>query len=201
MALRHAILAALADGESSGYDLAKSFDIAIANFWTANPQQLYRELEKMESEGLVQARLVQQDRRPNKNLFALTDAGRFALHEFTAHAPKPIAIRDELLVQVEAMELGNIPSIRANLESKLASAQRKLMRYQRNREHLLGGRTEQDYLEHADRLGPYLTLARGIAFEAENVRWCQFVLTVLARRSGGIKPSQTSASASAYQEG
>ena len=37
-------MAALLEGEASGYDLAKVFDASVANFWPATPQQLYREL-------------------------------------------------------------------------------------------------------------------------------------------------------------
>ena len=47
MALRDAVLAALLDSEASGYDLAKSFDGSVANYWMATPQQLYRELERL----------------------------------------------------------------------------------------------------------------------------------------------------------
>ena len=53
MALRHAVLAALLEGEASGYQLAKRFDVSVANFWSATPQQLYRELDRLEAEGLV----------------------------------------------------------------------------------------------------------------------------------------------------
>ena len=52
MALRHAVLAALLEGEASGYQLAKRFDVSVANFWSATPQQLYRELDRLEAEGL-----------------------------------------------------------------------------------------------------------------------------------------------------
>ena len=53
MSLKHAVLAALLDGEYSGYQLAKAFDAGVANFWHALPQQLYAELTKLETEGLV----------------------------------------------------------------------------------------------------------------------------------------------------
>jgi len=53
MALRHAVLAALLEGEASGYQLAKRFDVSVANFWSATPQQLYRELERLEQERLL----------------------------------------------------------------------------------------------------------------------------------------------------
>ncbi|MGV7942656.1 PadR family transcriptional regulator, partial [Mycobacterium kansasii] len=65
MALRHAIESTLLVlGEASGYDLSKEFDGARANFWVATPQQLYRELERMESDGAIVARTVEQEKRP-----------------------------------------------------------------------------------------------------------------------------------------
>ncbi|AKF03564.1 PadR family transcriptional regulator [Sandaracinus amylolyticus] len=183
MALQDAILAALADGsESSGYDLAKAFDYAVANFWTATPAQLYRELEKMQDEGLVAARVVAQEKRPNKRLLSLTKAGRKALHEFTTRDPKPTAIRDELLIQVDAMEHGDLASVKAHIEARLAIAEQKLAYYKKSRERSLDGCSEEDFLVEEERVGPYLTLLRGISFEQENIRWAKLALKVLAKR-------------------
>ena len=182
MALQDAILAALAYDESSGYDLAKAFDITVANYWTATPQQLYRELEKMQAGGLIEARLVEQEKRPNKRMFSLTDDGREALRAFTTRAPKPTAIRDDLLVQVEAMEAGDVGSVRENVEAKLATSEDKLRRYERTREFLLDGRSEETFLAEEARIGPYLTLLRGIAFERENLSWCELVLEKMSAR-------------------
>src|SRR5690242_20005139 len=106
MALRNAVMAALLEGEASGYDLAKGFEASVANFWMATPQQLYRELERMEQEGLVSARVVQQERRPNKRLFSLTEAGLGVLRDYVATAPdKPPAMRDELMVKVQCVDI------------------------------------------------------------------------------------------------
>jgi len=58
MALKHAVLAALLEGEASGYELSKRFDVSVANFWPATPQQIYRELDRLESDGMLDARLV-----------------------------------------------------------------------------------------------------------------------------------------------
>jgi len=183
MALRNAILAMLLEGEASGYDLAKSFNASVANFWTTTPQQLYRELDKMESQGLVTARVVEQRRRPTKRLFSLTDDGTAELAEFTTKAPKPTAIRDELLVQVQAIEAGDADAIRSAIAGRMAVAETKLKQFERLRERLLGESSEADFLATAPRVGPYLTLARGISFEQENIRWCEQVLTVLDRRA------------------
>ena len=182
MSLRDAVLAALLDGESSGYDLAKGFNASVANFWTATPQQLYRELDRLADQGLVEARIVHQERRPNKRMFALTDAGRAAIRQFTAKAPKPAVIRDELLVRVQAADAGNAAAVREFILERLQWATAKLQRYERSRARMLDGHSEQDYLARTERVGPYLTLLRGIAFEEDNIRWAERALTIIDRR-------------------
>src|SRR5258708_5732179 len=96
MALSHAVLAALLDGEYSGYQLAKIFDVGVSNFWYAAPQQLYAELARLEEDGLIRGRQVMQHRRPNKRVFTVTDAGIGELRHFAAAATRPLFIRDDL---------------------------------------------------------------------------------------------------------
>jgi DNA-binding PadR family transcriptional regulator len=188
MSLKYAVLAALLEGDASGYDLAKLFDASMANFWTARPQQLYRELDKLEQEGLVVARLVQQQRRPNKRIFTLTDAGRGDLRAFTREPARPTVTRDALLVKVQAVDDGDIDAVRANIQERMDWARAKLTRYDQLREGFLNGQNEQDYLLGADRVGPYLNLMRGRLFEQENLRWGQQVLDILAGRMSHAGP-------------
>ncbi|AWW41106.1 PadR family transcriptional regulator [Streptomyces cadmiisoli] len=184
MALRNAVMAALLEGEASGYDLAKGFDASVANFWTAAPQQLYRELERMEAEGLIRARVVEQRRRPNKRLYALTEAGLDAVRAYVAEPPsRPTAIRDELLVKVQCADIGDIEAVRTAVTAHMDRATAKLARYERLRERLLAGRTEDEYFAGAERIGPYLTLLRGMSFEQENLRWGEIALRRLAHRT------------------
>src|SRR2546423_654466 len=144
MALRHALLAALLEGEASGYDLAKGFDASVANFWPATPQQLYRELDRMAADGLVRARLLRQEKRPDKRLFSVTEAGQEALREFTAGPPRPGVVRDELLIQVQAVDVGDEAAVRHALEERMVRAEAKIARYERLRAKLLDGRFEDD---------------------------------------------------------
>src|SRR5436190_6402694 len=182
MALRHAVLAALLEGEASGYELSKRFDVSVANFWTATPQQLYRELERLSDAGLIEARLVEQERRPNKRVWSLTSAGDHELFEFTTRPARPTAVRDELLVKLQAIDAGDAAAVRAAVEERLAHARAKLTLYDRIRARLLDGRSEEEHLASAQRIGPYLTLMGGRMYEQQNVRWCQRVLATLTRR-------------------
>lgn len=184
MSLKYAVLAALLDGEASGYELSKVFDASLANFWPATPQQLYRELERLAQDGLIEARVVQQERRPNKRMFTLTEAGREDLSAFAATPPRrPTALRDELFVKIQAADAVDPEVTRALIEERMTWSRAKLDRYERLRDLLLGGRTEDVYLSEADRIGPYLTLMGGIAFEETNLRWCERALALLERRT------------------
>lgn len=183
VALRNAVMAALLDGEASGYDLAKGFAASVANFWMATPQQIYRELERMEGDGLVAARVVTQQRRPNKRLFSLTEAGLAALRGYVEEAPsKPPAIRDELMVKVQCVDIGDPAPVRAAVVERMERAAVRLARYERMRERLLDGRDEDTYLTGADRVGPFLTLLGGMALERANLQWGESVLKRLDLR-------------------
>jgi DNA-binding PadR family transcriptional regulator len=182
VALRDAVLAALFDSEASGYDLAKGFDGSVANYWMSTPQQLYRELDRLAADGLIEARVVQQERRPNKRVYTLTAAGRAALREFTETTPRPSVIRDELLIQVAAVEGGNANAVCTSMEDQIRWSTEKLERYEQLRTRLLDGRNEEDFLAEAPRVGPYLTLLRGISYEQENIRWGRRALAVVKRR-------------------
>jgi len=187
MSLPDAVLAALLEGESSGYDLAKGFDASVANFWMATPQQLYRELERLAEQGLIQARIVHQERRPNKRMFSLTDAGREAIRQFTRRSPKPSVIRDELMIKVQAFDAGvagDAAAVRDFITERREWAEAKVQRYERLRNRLLDGRSEAEFLATAQRIGPYLTLMRGISFEEENIRWAKRALAIIEQRQG-----------------
>jgi DNA-binding PadR family transcriptional regulator len=182
MSLRHAVLAALLEGEASGYELAKRFDVSVAEFWSATPQQLYRDLERLEADGLVHARVVEQQRRPNKRVFTLTDAGHEELRAFTARPARPPAIRDEFLVKLQAMDARDEEALRGTVLARLERARDKLARYDRLRERLLAGRDEDDFLRESARVGPYLTLMAGRMYEQQNIHWSERVLRVLEQR-------------------
>jgi hypothetical protein len=78
---------------------------------------------------------------------------------------------------------GTDPAVtRELIEERRSWARGKLDRYERVRDHLLGGLTEEEYLRDAGRIGPYLTLMAGITFEEENLRWCERVLAILKQR-------------------
>jgi DNA-binding PadR family transcriptional regulator len=182
MALRHAVLAALLDEELSGYQLAKAFDLGVANFWHALPQQLYAELARLEADGLVSGREVVQDTRPNKRLFTVTEAGLAELERFATAVNKPSFIRDDLLVKVQAADHLDAGELIAQLEERAVIADAKIELFAGLLRRMRGDRSEEEFLRHGDRIGPYLTCRRGLAFEEGNRDWCRRSAAILRER-------------------
>ncbi len=100
MPLAHAILGFLEYGPMSGYDLKKNFDQSVAYFWSATQSHIYKALEDLESQGLVKSQVIQQEGKPNRRQYQITEAGRA---EFRRWASTPLPVtgpRSAWLIQV-----------------------------------------------------------------------------------------------------
>ena len=177
-------MVALSASDSTGYELSKRFDKSVANFWPASRQQIYRELDRLEEDGLATARLVRQERRPDKRIFTLTASGHEALDEFIRAETAPTVVRDDLLIKVAGLDESNRGDVADAVRAGLEWHEEKLSAYRKLRSAALGEMSEREYLAGGPDLpgfGPYLTLMRGIEFEERTVRWAREVLTLLER--------------------
>lgn len=82
MSLDHAILGFLNYKPLSGYDLKSSFDMSVRHFWPADQSQIYRTLSKLTEHGYAEVEVVEQDDRPDRKVYHITDAGREKLHDW-----------------------------------------------------------------------------------------------------------------------
>ena len=102
MSLKHGLLGLLTIRKSSGYDLSKLFQESLSFFWVANQSQIYRELDKMESLGWVVSSEVEQDTRPNKRVYGITQEGNKELIRWLKedNAGDLAIVRNPLLMKV-----------------------------------------------------------------------------------------------------
>ncbi|WP_405826090.1 PadR family transcriptional regulator [Streptomyces sp. NBC_00838] len=189
MSLRHAVLAALIQGEASGYELTKRFDVGVANFWHSRPQQLYAELARLHGEGLVRATEVVQESRPNKRLYSLTDTGTRALVDFAAGPLRPTNLRDELTVAVQCADVVEPEALLAHLGRRADEAREKLAALRRTETSILSGRDEEEFVRTTGHLGPYLTCRRGIRHEADTQEWCEWAAGLIRARQRAARAS------------
>ena len=100
MSLEHAILGFLNYKPLSGYDLKKIFDTSVQHFWAADQSQIYRTLARLTERGLAEMTVVEQQDRPDRKVYAITEAGQEALLQWLATPIRPHKPHNADLIQV-----------------------------------------------------------------------------------------------------
>ena len=165
MSLPHAILTALLEKPSSGLELTRRFDKSIGFFWSATHQQIYRELNRLERDGLIQA-LPQPPSRGQRKEYAVLPAGRAELARWVGENQDPKPIRDPLLLRLRAATVVGSGGLAAELRRHLALHRQQLALYQQIEEHDLPAEQEagENRLQH-------LILRAGLTLESFWVEW------------------------------
>lgn len=97
MSLRHAVLGLLAERPASGYDLMKLFDTSLANVWPATQSQVYGELGKLASSGLL---AVAATGARGRKEYAITEDGLAELRHWLTETEPERFRRSETLLRV-----------------------------------------------------------------------------------------------------
>ncbi len=176
MALSHAIMTALIEDEMSGYELAKAFDASLGFFWHASHQQIYQELRKLADRGWLCQRKVSQRGKPDKQLYALTDAGRRVLDDWVFAESRVRESKDDLLVKLYNLSEDNLPHLRAEMEARREHMMRRLFLYERIRRRHYA----HPHALPIRRKGVYLALLAGIRHGEQYLAWCDESLRLLA---------------------
>jgi DNA-binding PadR family transcriptional regulator len=103
MTVRHALLGLLAKKARHGYELRVAFEAVVGGDenWDVKPAQIYTTLDRLEEAGLVtRASDLGQGDEPSRRVYALTEAGREALHEWFTTAVDTQLQRDEFFVKL-----------------------------------------------------------------------------------------------------
>ncbi|GAA3594719.1 hypothetical protein GCM10022419_092400 [Nonomuraea rosea] len=104
------------------------------------------------------------------------------LERFATSVHKPSFIRDDLLVKVQAAGHLDAGELIAQLEERAVIADAKIELFAGLLRRMRGDRREEEFLRHGDRIGPYLTCRRGLAFEEGDRDWCRRSAAILRER-------------------
>jgi PadR family transcriptional regulator, regulatory protein AphA len=120
MSLRHAVLGLLATEPSTGYELARKFDVSLANAWHAGHSQIYPELARLEEAGMIE--VVGEGARRSRT-FGITGAGREELRRWMLETEPNRSQRNETAVRWFLVALLDPADRRAVLERELEHAE------------------------------------------------------------------------------
>jgi DNA-binding PadR family transcriptional regulator len=167
MALREVILTVLARGEMTGYEITKDFEAVYMHFWRASHQQVYRELARLNKDGQVTVKVVAQEGRPNKKLYAITKRGLEELKRWIVAPTEPPHPQYDLLVKLLGCHVADQRMFYRELERIRCRATEWVSELRAMRRECLRGRPT--WSEH-DRI-LYLTLRRGLLLGQAQLRW------------------------------
>ena len=162
----------------TGYDLKhQAFDATVCHFWPADQSQIYRTLNRLADDDLVTVTLEAQQTRPDRKVYAITQAGRDALDSWLKSDQAIPTLRDPLLVQLFfGQEIPRADLLRL-VEQQLAAHQGRLTIYEQIPIPPTESRPDDRWLALQ-----HLTLDFGVALEQAYVNWlahCREVITAM----------------------
>jgi PadR family transcriptional regulator, regulatory protein AphA len=165
-------------GPLSGYDIKHLFDHTLTPMWGAAHSQIYKELRRMKDLDWVEMRREEQDARPDRKVYSITEKGSDALRQWQARPPEVFQLRDELLLKLLFGSFAARGDLVKHLRAGIANHEARLHQYRQNSlvipPRAAFQRPEKrpnPYAESED--NPYLSLIAQFAIEFEKtyLRW------------------------------
>ena len=183
--ITYAVLGFLARwGATSGYDLKRRFDQGMGYAWEATHSQIYNELRRLKRYGWAEMETEEQDTRPDRKVYHITERGQEALSVWLRQPVGLPRLRDELALKTmlgafapEKTLLQNLQAAALVHEQRLAELQQELS------DHGDPGDVAawEQPIESGKTRDPYIGLVVqfGIHFEAMYLDWLHESITLL----------------------
>lgn len=179
--LGYALLSLLACEVLSGYDIAQTMQNRIGNFWHARHSQIYPELARLEEEQLVTHQTIEQQDRPAKKVYTLTEQGRELLGEWLTQDTDVPVVRDELVLKAYALWLADKQQAIVLFQKHEQRHLEQLAVYKQIEGHLKQGWDQDGHRLDSPWFSSYATLQRGLGYEREYAAWCRWVIDILEK--------------------
>ncbi len=177
MSLRHTILGFLSIKPLSGYDLKRYFDASVRHFWSADQAAIYRTLNELGQNGLVEHERVAQETRPDRKVFHVTPSGLAELDSWLATPAPSVTRREPLLVKLFFSSRLEPAAWRAVVEAELQSVETELATLGQIVAAIEGDAPNQD---PAVLVGPLVTLSNGVETGLAYRDWLRGLLVLQA---------------------
>ena len=178
----YVILGLLTFREMSGYDLKQLINKSITHFyWSPAKSQIYGELRRLESHGLVTMREVPQTLRPDKRLYQITPEGTEAMLQWLrSSGVEPDSYKSALLLKTffghmlpHDVTLGLLEERRKQIAQELTMCEKRTAELQ---EKMPGSEADDETFF------PLLTLQRSITLCQADLQWLDAALEQLRQR-------------------
>jgi len=191
MAYKHYLLGCLAEKPASGYSLHKY----LFRPFRRPISQIYRTLNKMVEEGLLESERVVQDKLPNQNVYSLTKKGRAEFDQWLKHLEIVTLGQMDVLGKIWFGVEANKRDIVAHLEL-FAKQVREQLDYFEPRLNLLEKKAAKDDENSAEIIYRILTIDYTVKQYQVALEWVNSAL----KRIGNVKPGYSKQELSARSQ-
>lgn len=119
MSLKFALLALLTGSPMTGYDIGKRFDSSVGHVWNAPASQIYPELRRLATEGLLQVEEISEGRQ--KKIYSITPEGTEQLRAWMDSPMAPEPTRETHFLRAAYLDWASPEAARAQLHLWLTS--------------------------------------------------------------------------------
>jgi DNA-binding PadR family transcriptional regulator len=129
MDVRTICLGLLTRGDATGYEIKKQFEEdGFGNFAEASFGSIYPALSRLTEEGLVSVREEAQEKRPDRKVYSITEAGRARFLEALSRPVQEDRNRSAFAFAMLFSHLMPLERVQALLESYIAEKEARLAR-------------------------------------------------------------------------
>jgi len=166
-----AVLGLLTFGDRSGYELDKLARRSIGYFWRPAKSKIYAILPRLVERGLATSTPVAQERRPDKQLYAITPAGEQALRGWLDDAEGDLSESRTLLLTLFFGGHADPEKLRRQVQERKRLAEVKLAELE----------AIERTIDRDEDFFPYLTLLHGLEVTRATIAWTAAVTNLLDR--------------------
>ncbi len=178
---KYAILGILIQGPCSGYDIKKQIEEKIINFWHESYGQIYPTLKRLHAEGLVTKTTETQEKRPNRHVYTITDAGYDSLIEWLR---QPVELQPDRIEILLKLVFGRNLTPQENIQH-LETHQQHMTAVNQTFQQIVAN-LQANKPDDPDLLYNLITLDYGIHTTNAIIRWCGKTIETLKNLDTGL---------------
>jgi PadR family transcriptional regulator AphA len=175
--LAHGLLSLLTITPASGYDLMLKLQL----LWPANHSQIYPLLAKLEERGYVEYDMIAQSDKPDKKVYAITEAGKAALQKWIAAPTGRGVTKDELTLKTVCISISDPVQGIMMFEERNRVYSDKLDDLGKKLAMIISeydlDEAKPDY--RSPGFGVYVLLKRAVTTTTANREWCEWVIGLI----------------------
>jgi DNA-binding PadR family transcriptional regulator len=172
------VLGLLSHEPMSGYDMKRRLDLTVSHFWPVGFGQIYPTLSGLATSGLIDRFMTTSDKGPQKQVYAITAAGKQALALWLSEPESHEYTKYEILLKLFFGSSGDI----AHQMERISEFQARhcvnldMMR-------LFAAELEGIREDNPDHLYFYLTALFGQCVYEAYIRWAKLATDLLAEKA------------------